>query len=62
MELEGSSFRRRGRDLAKTLPVLSVMNKEGFSGLEVLYRCVPPQSHRVVTELQEMSAINDHVL
>ena len=62
LEPEGSSFGRRGRDLAYALPVSSVMDNEGFSGLEVLYRCVPLQSHRVVPELQEMSAIIDHVL
>ena len=51
VEQEGSSFGRRGRDLANVLHVFSVMDNEGFSGVEVLYRRVSPHSHRVVTEL-----------
>ena len=51
MEQEGSSFGGRGRDLANALPVFSVMDNEGFSGLEVLYRRVSPHSHRLVTKL-----------
>ena len=61
-EQEGSSFGGRGRDLANALPVLSVLDNEGSSDAKLLYRCVPPHSHRVVTQLQEMSAVNDHVL
>ena len=47
--------------MANRLSLLSVMDSEGFACLQVLHRCVPPHSQRVVTELQEMNAVNNHV-
>ena len=47
------SYEGRGRDAANTLPVLSVIDNNGFACLKVLHRCVPPHSHRVVTECRK---------